>query len=502
MTVPEYIYSEGRKLGCTKEALCALLGNLQAESAFKSNNVEDSFGVSDDYYTRSVDNGTITAYAFAHDGKGYGLGQWTWPSRKEMLLNYAKARGKSIGDMRMQVDFLFYEMKAVFGKIWKKMLSCTDLFEITKLILYEWENPKYKDMDNRYKMAKNWYAKADSMENGGNAQSGGGGQRMSKVEQYTQEAINIANDNSHGYSQQTRWGPDYDCSSLVIQVVQNAGIPVKSRGAANTANMRSVFLSCGFADVTGSCNLGNGGGMQRGDILLNDSAHAAIFIGGGRVVHARTSEGNTMLGDQSGNEIRCQNYWNYPWSCVLRYVGDNTASSGTSFAGDINVPSTNPNATTVLRIGSKGAKVRDLQEKLKKLGYDIGSYGVDGDFGNDTYKAVKKFQEDHKLKVDGVVGNNTRDALESALKDKDSGSKEKPEAGKKEFAKGDVVRFKGGMHYVSSKADKGTEAKPGLAKITYIYKLNNAKHPYHLVRTAGGGSNVYGWVDEADIEAT
>lgn len=54
---------------------------------------------------------------------------------------------------------------------------------------------------------------------------------MSKIETYVQNAINIANDNTHGYSQINRWGKDYDCSSLVITVVENAGIPVKSKKA-------------------------------------------------------------------------------------------------------------------------------------------------------------------------------------------------------------------------------------------------------------------------------
>mgnify|MGYP002264999694 CR=1 FL=1 len=41
------------------------------------------------------------------------------------------------------------------------------------------------------------------------------------------------------------------------------------------------------------------------------------------------------------------------------------------------------------------------------------------------------------------------------------------------------------------------KCKPGKAKVTVIAK--GAKHPYHLVKEAGGGSTVYGWVDAADI---
>lgn len=61
----------------------------------------------------------------------------------------------------------------------------------------------------------------------------------------------IATDDSHGYSQDSRWGnPDYDCSSLVIQAWEQAGVPVKTAGATYTGNMYNIFLKWGFKDVT------------------------------------------------------------------------------------------------------------------------------------------------------------------------------------------------------------------------------------------------------------
>ena len=51
MTVPEYVYKECRKAGFTKEGCCALLGNMQHESAFVPNNVEDGRGWGDEAYT-------------------------------------------------------------------------------------------------------------------------------------------------------------------------------------------------------------------------------------------------------------------------------------------------------------------------------------------------------------------------------------------------------------------------------------------------------------------
>lgn len=65
------------------------------------------------------------------------------------------------------------------------------------------------------------------------------------------------------------------------------------------------------------------------------------------------------------------------------------------------------------------------------------------------------------------------------------------------FAVGDKVNFIGSTHYTSSTAASGVSCKHGTAKVTAI--AAGAKHPYHLIKEAGGGSSVYGWVDAADI---
>lgn len=149
-------------------------------------------------------------------------------------------------------------------------------------------------------------------------------QPVSKVEAYTAEAVKIANDDTHGYSQVNRWGkPDYDCSGLVISVVQNSGIPVKTNGAGYTGNMYNAFLKSGFKDVTATVNLTTGAGLQRGDILLTPNKHTEIYIGNGERVGAHVAEtgGKTgKQGDQTGNEISVKRYTNLPWRYVLRYT--------------------------------------------------------------------------------------------------------------------------------------------------------------------------------------
>lgn len=68
-----------------------------------------------------------------------------------------------------------------------------------------------------------------------------------------------------------------------------------------------------------------------------------------------------------------------------------------------------------------------------------------------------------------------------------------------EFKVGETVRFTGTKHYTSANAVTAKTCKPGLAVVTQIYQYGKSKHPYHLIRTANGGSTVYGWVDVKDV---
>lgn len=72
------------------------------------------------------------------------------------------------------------------------------------------------------------------------------------------------------------------------------------------------------------------------------------------------------------------------------------------------------NGRSVLRRGSKGDSVGELQRLLRKLGFMV---AVDNDFGAGTEVAVAAFQQQQKLDcIDGTVGNNTWTALDVAIK--------------------------------------------------------------------------------------
>lgn len=230
---------------------------------------------------------------------------------------------------------------------------------------------------------------------------------MSTISKAVDWALSIANDNSHGYSQQNRWGPDYDCSSLVISAWEQAGVKVKSSGATYTGNMRGPFLQCGFVDVSSQINLATGAGLQRGDVLLNYTNHTAMALGNGQIVQARTDvDGRT--GDSGGQEIRVQSYYNYPWNCVLRYTESTRAP-----AAEEPKPAAKTYSVEVpmLKRNDKGEFVRAAQLLLIGRGFRCGSCGSDGDFGPATQNAVQSFQRGYSLTIDGVIGPATWAAL-------------------------------------------------------------------------------------------
>ena len=128
-------------IGLNPAALCGLMGNIFAESGLIPNNLQNSFedklGMNDDAYTQAVDDGSYDN--FVHDSAGYGLAQWTYYSRKEGLLNLAKEKGVSIGDLYMQMDYLWQELQNTIDIA--KLNACSTVREASDIILHEFERP-------------------------------------------------------------------------------------------------------------------------------------------------------------------------------------------------------------------------------------------------------------------------------------------------------------------------------------------------------------------------
>ena len=164
------------------------------------------------------------------------------------------------------------------------------------------------------------------------------------IEVAVQWAIDIANDQAHGYSQGaeyppyqgTRDAPDYDCSSLLYYALDRAGFNVIQNWHNNPLSISRYNgkQKVGDADTIWQDLSVDGGwqkfswneikdNLQRGDILFNPH-HVAFYIGDGMTVEARGVNnprgGSYVTGDQGG-EIDFYSAYNRGWTEVYRFIG-------------------------------------------------------------------------------------------------------------------------------------------------------------------------------------
>lgn len=136
-------------------ATAGILGNIQAESAYNSMNVQDScekkLGMNDVQYTIAVDSGTYKN--FAKDSIGYGIAQWTYWTRKEALKKYTDLKHVSIGDLQAQLEFLWKELsvKTALVNALKKSQSVE---QASNLFMTQFEKPKDQSAESKKTRAK------------------------------------------------------------------------------------------------------------------------------------------------------------------------------------------------------------------------------------------------------------------------------------------------------------------------------------------------------------
>lgn len=141
--------------GMTPVGACAMGGNIQAESGFKSNIAQRGMTeMSDAEYTASADHGYIL---FSRDGVGYGLCQWTYKTRKAALLKFAQGCGKSVGDEAMQTEFCIAELQADYPALWSYLCETQDITEATERICAEYERPAVNNSLTRTMFANNLF---------------------------------------------------------------------------------------------------------------------------------------------------------------------------------------------------------------------------------------------------------------------------------------------------------------------------------------------------------
>ncbi len=179
----------------------------------------------------------------------------------------------------------------------------------------------------------------------------------------------------------------FDCRGFTRWLIQQVGLSLKGAGATSQWNDASNWAQKGvISDLPKEqvcCVF-----MREGTKM----SHTGMHVGNGVVIHCS--------GEVKQGKITDKGWTHY---AVPAGLAKESVFLGT-------VPDNTP-ARPMLRKGSRGEAVREMQEKLISLGYDLGKCGADGIFGRKTLAAVKKFQKAKGLKVDGIVGPLTYGAL-------------------------------------------------------------------------------------------
>lgn len=175
-----------------------------------------------------------------------------------------------------------------------------------------------------------------------------------------------------------------DCQGFVKQVCSRFGISFTGGGATSMWNGSDNWSEKGTRDTLPEklCCIF----WQASD--KKTMSHIGFYIGNGMMIHCSGSVKKEKISSKV-------THWAIP-----RGLGGSTPM---------------PDKKPTLRKGSKGEYVTLLQTMLIQRGYDCGSYGADGSFGNATLNAVKKFQLDNGLQMDGIVGTATWAALDNPV---------------------------------------------------------------------------------------
>jgi hypothetical protein len=155
-------------------------------------------------------------------------------------------------------------------------------------------------------------------------------------------------------------------------------------------------------------------------ICVRFDGHVGVYIGGGNVVEARGFKYGVVQTALAGR----------PWTHWYKMPGLGYCATEST--------------QTVLRKGARGAQVTRMQELLIRAGYPLPVDGADGDFGEETEGALKEFQWDKGLIINGVCDSVTWHLLETATPNQDGGSPEEstPEDAPQFLVTGDRVNVR------------------------------------------------------------
>ena len=400
--------------GFNDYGVAGLMGNLYAESLLKPTNMENAYesklGYNDDSYTKAVDNGTYSN--FVKDAVGYGLAQWTYWTRKQNLLNYAKSKNKSIGDLEMQLEFLVKELKESYtSSVYKVLKEATSILEASNAVLLKFERPA--NMGASVQATRANYGQKFYDKYAGSA-STTQKEVYSMIEFKKGRTDKIATNfqykefDCHGSGCCSTTIIDEKLVAYVQQIRDHFGKPVTitSPYRCETHNKRV-------------------GGATKSYHMQGKAADIVVQGVSSREV-ARYAESIGILGIGL-YETSADGYFTHIDTRTTKsfWYGQNEAPR-TTFGGT--PANTTPNTTPAetkpstyhkssskysvqllyLQKGDRGKDVQILQELLKIRGYNV---ETSGEFDETTRTAVKDFQKKTNQTQDGIVGAKTMEKL-------------------------------------------------------------------------------------------
>ena len=215
--------------GLSAAGAAGLMGNLYAESGLNPQNLQNTYekklGYTDAAYTAAVDSGKYQN--FVHDSAGYGLAQWTFWSRKQNMLNFARAAGKSIGDLDMQLDFLFEELSTGYKSVLSTLKTATAVRTASDSVLLNFERPANQGEAVKIKRAgygQTYYDKYAKPANGGNSMSN------SSLVNYTKLSPNHSGKRTHAIDRITPHCVVGQCS---VETLGNVFAPTSRQASCN-----------------------------------------------------------------------------------------------------------------------------------------------------------------------------------------------------------------------------------------------------------------------------
>jgi peptidoglycan hydrolase-like protein with peptidoglycan-binding domain len=164
MSYHQTIYNLLRGYGLSEAGALGMIGNWECESGCEPYRVQGDYQASraiSKAYVNAIENGTSDRYRFSNDQKGFGLAQWTYYSRKDMLWEVWKHSGKRIDDVGLQVDFAMRELQGEYSGLLSFLKTTEAIWDATDRICREYERPAVNNVQARYEAALRIRAELD-----------------------------------------------------------------------------------------------------------------------------------------------------------------------------------------------------------------------------------------------------------------------------------------------------------------------------------------------------